>query len=177
MIILPLLPAAALIAFGVWAFLRGSNSAREDSLTSNDYTRFALGDDIRTSLGWPYFFGRGSPATKWEDGPKGVDCSGYAQMVLVRLGKLSSSAGDRGARTLANDSDPVAVGAQKPGDLAYYPGHVMVVASSPDKSGHSMVIGASGGTETTLGNDANARVKLFDSAMYRKDFVTYMRLR
>ena len=37
---------------------------------------------ITDSIGWPYVLGRGSPSTPWADGPKGVDCSGHAQMAL-----------------------------------------------------------------------------------------------
>lgn len=138
------------------------------------------------SIGWPYYYGKGSPSTPWPTGGKQtfVDCSGYAQMALVKLGKLKSTATDRSSSQLAADSDPVEVGQQRVGDLAYYPGHVAVVASAPGPSGHSKVTSASGGGRSTLGNDSNARVKLFSSALYRgtyplnpDGFVTYMRLR
>lgn len=132
---------------------------------------------LAQALGWPYWYGKGDPGTPWSDGPAGVDCSGFAQMGLVLLGELSPAARDRGADTLAADSDPVAVGDQGIGDMAYYPGHVMLVASAPGPDGHSQVIGASGGGRTTLGGDPDARVKLFDTALYRSDFVTYMRLK
>jgi hypothetical protein len=144
---------------------------------ADDTSKITLPVEIDGSLGWPYFFGRGSPATPWSDGPKGVDCSGYAQMVLVKLGKLAKTATDRGSQALADASNPLKVGQQVAGDLAYYPGHVMVVAGEPDDTGHSPVIGASGGTSTTFGTNSNARVKLFDTALYRGDFVTYMRLK
>lgn len=144
---------------------------------ASDTSECSLPANVLASLGWPYFFGKGTPATKWSDGPNGVDCSGYAQMVLVKLGLLSATAGDRGAAALADDSDPIAVGEQRAGDMAYYPGHVMIVAGNPGSDGHSPVIGASGGDKLTLGNNPNAKVKLFDSALYRGDFVTYMRLK
>jgi hypothetical protein len=83
----------------------------------------------------------------------------------------------RGAKALADGSTPVQLGSQRPGDLAYYPGHVMVVCGQAGAGGHSPVIGASGGTRTTLGQDPNARIKTFTSGAYRKDFVTYMRLK
>ncbi len=175
--------AAPLSLFGLalWAYRRGMNSATEDTsaMSDSDATKQSdLPSNVLESLGWPYYFGKGSPSTPWTDGPSGVDCSGFVQMALVRLGKLSPTYGDRGSAALADDSDPIEVGQQEPGDIAYYPGHVMLVASKPDKStGHSAVIGASGGTSTTLGTNPEARVKMFSSAKYRKDFVTYMRLK
>lgn len=157
---------------------RGDNSALEDQegpLAPRDAVDVAgqLGD----AVGWPYFFGRGTPATPWENGPEGVDCSGFAQMALVRLGILSDYATDRGARTLADDSDPLETGEQEPGDLAYYPGHVAVVISDPGEDGHSEVMCASGHA-TTFGNLPDTEcVKVYATALYRSDFVTYMRLR
>ena len=165
----------ALLAWYVRA--RGDGSEREDESELGEGTAAAAADELADSLGWPYFFGGGSPATPWSEGSEGVDCAGYAQIALVHLGLLSSSAPDRGAASLADDSNPIDVGDQEPGDLAYYPGHVMVVISYPGSNGHSKVMGASGGTATTFGDDPGAYVKAFDSALYRGDFVTYMRLR
>ena len=169
-----LYPFLALGGFVAWAWKRGSNSAQADM---PDSVTASCDGRIIDALGWPYFFGKGDPSTPWSDGPKGVDCSGSAQMALVRLGELSSSAGDRGASSLANDSNPIPVGSQGVGDLAYYPGHVMVVCGPPGPDGHSPVIGASGGHAYTLGTDPNARVKLYSTGKYRSDFVTYMRLK
>jgi hypothetical protein len=172
-----LVAGAAGIGSGLWwAYRRGSNSKREDVPPVDNPHLDATGM-LYESIGWPYFWAKGSPATPWESGPDGVDCSGYAQMALVRLGLLSPGYSDRGARSLADDSDPVVVGSQRPGDLAYYGGHVMVVLSQPGADGHSAVIGASGGDGTTFGNDENARVKVYDSALYSGNFVTYMRLK
>jgi cell wall-associated NlpC family hydrolase len=166
--------AAAAVGGAWWVRQRGANSAREDMAEDLTVTCDPV---LATALGWPYWFGKGTPATPWESGADGVDCSGFAQMALVKLNLLSSSAPDRGARTLADDSDPIELGQQRIGDLAYYPGHVMVVAGSPGYDGHSPVIGASGGTGTTLGNDEKARVKLFSSGLYNSEFVCYMRPR
>lgn len=175
--ILALLPPAALVGLAIWAFRRGINSAKEDmkDTTNTDYSD--LPSTILGAIGWPYYYGKGSPSTPWSDGPKGVDCSGFVQMALVKLGKLSSTATDRGATQLANDSNPIATGQQKTGDIAVYNGHVMLVAGPPGADGHSPVIGASGGHTYTLGNDPNARVKLFTTAKYRNDFLTYARLK
>lgn len=135
---------------------------------------------VADSLGWPYWWGKGGPSTPWEQGPQGVDCSGYAQMVLVRLGVLESTAPDRRASELAYACDRVEVGEQQPGDLALYGGasHVMVVCGPPGDDGHSPVAGASGGGESDLGDNPDARVKLYTSALYwPSGFVCYMRLK
>lgn len=175
---MPLLLVALLVGVPVgllwyWAQERGDNSA----LGGSDYVGNAnAAGELADSVGWPYWWGKGSPSTPWSEGPQGVDCSGYACMALVRLGLLSSSAPDMGARTLADESYPVEVGDQVPGDLAYYPGHVVVVVSYPGEDGHSAVIGASGHS-TTFGNVAGECVKVHTTALYRPDFVTYMRLK
>ena len=176
-LLLFLAPPVALIGLAYWAYSRGANSAKENVAATNDTTDSELSDSVMEALGWPYWFGKGAPSTPWSDGPNGVDCSGFVQMALVRLWLLSAKAGDRGAATLADESDPIAVGDQKPGDIAFYPGHVMLVAGYPGADGHSPVMGASGGRSYTLGNDENAKVKYFDSGLYRDDFVTYMRLK
>lgn len=175
MIPLPILAiGGAALAAWWWKRTADDNSAKEDQAEQISST---CDPQLATALGWPYWYGEGSPSTPWEAGPQGVDCSGFAQMALVRLNLLASSAADRSALGLANGSDPIEVGLQQVGDLAYYPGHVMVVCAPPGADGHSPVIGSSGGYTTTKGDDPNARVKLFGSARYRDDFVTYCRLR
>ena len=189
MIPLPLLGlgGVALLYVVVTNWGRDANSAVElVPEVQNEWDLADIDPRLIQAIGWPYYYGKGGPSTPWPmDGkPVQVDCSGFAQMALVRLGKLSATAPDRSSAQLAADSDPVEVGEQQLGDLAYYPGHVAVVASAPGPSGHSKVLSASGGGRTTLGNDPNARVKVFSSALYRgtyplnKDgFVTYMRLK
>ena len=164
----------ALVGWYVWN--RGDNSAQDDTGPLSASQGAAAAGTLSGAIGWPYYFGRGAPSTPWDDGPLGVDCSGFAQMALVRLGILSSDATDRGARTLADDSDPVDVGSQSPGDLAYYPGHVAVVVGYPGTDGHSSVMCASGHA-TTFGDVEGEQVNVYSSALYRSDFVTYMRLR
>lgn len=176
--------AATRKAWAAGVGLYDDASAREDEADVDaselGYT-VGLWDEVgllvEESLGWPYWYGRGGPSTPWWEGAEGVDCSGYAQMVLVQLGKLDATATDRSARALADACDPVALGDQQPGDLAYYPGHVMVCAGPPAADGHCPVAGASGGTSDVHGDDPDARVKLFASGLYRGDFVTYMRLK
>lgn len=138
----------------------------------------ALGG-ISGAYGWPYYWGKGSPSTPWSKGPEGVDCSGFVCMALVKLGTIPSTTGDLSSRAIADRCDPVEVGQQRPGDVAYYPGHIMLVVGYPDDDydGHSAVMGASGGRNGTFGTDPNARVKVFPAGDYRSDFVTYGRWR
>lgn len=139
-------------------------------------------------LGAGYRWGGGTPSTTIAEAVEtGVDCAGSVQVAEVALGNLSPSAPDRGAVDLANASDPVPVGSQRPGDIAVYRRrHVMLVVSYPraDIGDHSHVFGASGGDQTTQGYDpsapgykSTARVKLYRTAKYRKDFLCYARLR
>lgn len=131
--------------------------------------------DASDSVGWPYFYSRGAPSTPWVDGKKGVDCGGYALMVSVHIGDILPTCPDMNTSAIADACDKVEVGSQGPGDFAYYPGHIMVVATDPGADGHSGVIGCSGGGRLTLGNDPKACVKTFVTALYRDDFVCYMR--
>lgn len=127
--------------------------------------------------GIPYCYGKGTPATTDAEAADGLDCSGALQFFLVRLGILSPDYPDRGSAQLAADADPIAWGSQQPGDFAVYPGHVMLVISAPDDQGDSAVFGASGGTEITKGDDPEAFVRGYSSALYRDDFVTFARLK
>ena len=184
--------ALAALAVGVpvallfwWAEERGANSEDEGGTVPQASTSGTsrLVSAVMDALGWRYWFGAGSPSTPWEDGPDGVDCNGFVQMALVKLGILEPDETDRGTAAMADWCVPVAVGEQRPGDIAYYPGHTMLVVSEPGADGHSMVMGASGGTSTTFGDNPSACVKLFSSALYRGSyddgdsdgFVTYMR--
>lgn len=170
----------AVVAGVAWWAWKGDddNSAREDFMSDDDGNQVAdeLGD-VADAIGWPYWYGKGDPSTPWQNGPAGVDCSGFVQMALVRIGALSPDAPDRSAAALANVCDPVELGDERPGDLACYPGHVMLVCGYPDTDGHAAVMGASGGRSTTKGDDPKAYVKTFGGGNYRSDFVCYMRLR
>lgn len=158
---------------------RDGNSADEEIEPMDDDSGLFAPEcyALMDARGWPYYWNRGDPGTPWEDGPEGVDCSGFAQMALVKLGIMSDEEPDRSSAGLADVCDPVELGDQVPGDLAYYPGHVMVVISDPlaSQGGHSAVMGASGGERGTLGDNPKAYVKVFSTADYRDDFVTYMR--
>lgn len=149
------------------------------------------GIDLLTSLGVPYVYGAGSPASPFPGGSRstiapaefaqkvGWDCAGHAQAVAVRLGNLSSKAGDRGSKALSVAGSPVAVGSQRLGDLAFYGtpvSHVMTVLTDPDETGDSWVIGASGGTSKTFGQVPQARIKVFRRQGYRGDFRFFRRL-
>jgi hypothetical protein len=122
-------------------------------------------------IGIRYWSGRGTPATPWADMRKGVDCSGFWQMAAVHAGLYRTTEPDRRAtsdlgsiKSLAN----IAIETKVPkfGDLAIYPGHVMFVLNE------DLVIGSSGGTSSTFGDDPRAVVGLhrFD---YRRDFLCW----
>ncbi|MCP4244580.1 MAG: hypothetical protein GY772_28900 [bacterium] len=134
---------------------------------------------LNGGLRWPYYWGGGAPRTPWADGPKGVDCSGWAQMGLVRLGYLPSTEIDRGSSSLYELATPIPFGQQEPGDLAFWTGHVEIVYSLPDSDGDSMTIGArgSGSGSSTFGDNPNAYVMLRDKARSRSDFLGFGRLR
>lgn len=159
------------------------NSAREDMAESNPTSTsgYGIAGVLLDALGWLYTWGGAAGVTTWAaaeavaaKGKGVVDCSLFACLALVRMGvwkafrRLTS-------RQIADACAPVVWGQQRPGDLVYYPGHVMVVLSYPRADGDSEVIGASGGGSSTHGDDPNARVKVFKSARYRRDFVTFMR--
>lgn len=182
--------AAALVGVGLLVFVARRELGGDDASVREDIEPYGgnavyqgidtypeLGDLIAEADGWTYWYGRGAPSTPWMDGAAGVDCNGFVQMALVRLGILSAAAPDRSARAMADACDPVPLGEQRAGDLAYYPGHTMLVAGPPGADGHSPVIGASGGRSTTKGDNPSARVKLFPTGAYRGDFATYMRLK
>lgn len=155
---------------------RTDDSTREDDVPTDDDNQVDGSVSIlATSIGWPYSWGMGGPSTPWELGYEGVDCSGYALMAAVVLGQIGADSPRYNAAEMADNCDPVAIGEQRPGDFAYYPGHVMVVCGWPGGDGHSAVIGASGGNSSVHGDNPNARVKVFDSALYNSKFVTYMR--
>jgi cell wall-associated NlpC family hydrolase len=110
---------------------------------------------LLATLGTPYHWGRGSPATQWPPGP--CDCSGFAQAALVMLGLLRSSEPDRRAVDLANASTAIETRDARLGDLAFYGRpvrHVMLCLGS------GWVIGARGGGSATTGNDPKAYVDL-----------------
>lgn len=163
-----LLLALGAMALAAWA--PRANSRKEDMPETNvsiPVENDALAAAIAPEWGKPYFYGHA--------GPDDFDCSGFLWYIWRKLGIWTG--GRRSAKMFAMDCDPVPVGEQRPGDAAYYPGHVMLVTSFPraEFDGHSAVCGASGGTRSTMGDDPNARVKGFPTALYRKDFVCYMR--
>lgn len=123
--------------------------------------------DFLRCIGVTYWYGAGRPSTPWP--PTKVDCSGWVLMSWVRLDLLPATEGDHGAMDIANS---MCVETKEPrlGDVAIYPGHVMLCLGGP------WVIGASGGDSTTHGNDPKACVQLhrFD---YRHDFKCFGRLR
>ena len=96
----------------------------------------------------------------------GGDCSGITGTVLVHAGIVSSEWPIKYRRAddmrAASASDSVAVGSQRPGDIACYNGHVTLVITDPiaELDGHSYVLSMSGGDSSTFGNNLNARAKI-----------------
>lgn len=181
------LPAAAMAAWSLTGKRKdrgtGDASAEDAPAAIEDIAVSHEWDELNAlaaeSEGWPYFWGKGAPSTPWADGPKGVDCAGYVNMMLVASGHLPASAPDRGVFDLANICDPIPVGEQLPGDMALYNGaaHVVIVIGPPGADGHSPVASASGKGSEDVGQNPDSRVKLFSSALYWSEFDTYMRLK
>lgn len=163
----------------------GESSAREDMAESTKISSSGTGiaGVLLAAVGWLYTWGGAAGLTTWAAavalagrGVGVVDCSLFASLALVKMG-IRKTFKRYTAMSLANACDPIAWGDQQPGDVAIYPGHVMIVLTGPDGKGDSRVIGASGGGSSTHGDNPNARVKTFDSARYRKDFVCFGRLK
>ena len=126
-------------------------------------------------VGIRYWSGRGAPSTPWSKVLEGVDCSGFWQMAAVLAGIYRASEPDRRATA---DNGPIlslaniAIETKVPrfGDMAVYPGHVMFVLDE------ELVIGASGGTSKTFGDDPKACVSL-RRPDYRPDFLCFATLK
>ena len=116
------------------------------------------------SIGVPYAWGAGDVRNSNEfprgvvtpnsKGIRGYDCSGFVIAALVRLGIMDPTkvADDLHSSALVNMSLPVYE--LEPGDVLYYPGHVMLYI------GRGMCMGATGGRSNTHGTDPNACVKV-----------------
>jgi len=114
---------------------------------------------LADSLGWLYWWGKGGPSAAWKSGASGVDCSGFVSMALVRLGFMSVEDDRLTSASVAAVGREIPLGDQRPGDVVLYPHHAVLVWSMPDESGDSRVIGASGGTRETFGDNPEAKVK------------------
>lgn len=131
--------------------------------------------DLLGACGTRYYWARGNPATPWAALKDGTDCSGFAQMALVRGNQLRQSEPDRNAAALANVCFEVPeTTAFRLYDLAFYGGHhvshVMVCL------GGDWVLGASGGGPQTKGDDPRAFVKL-ERIAYRGDLICVGRIK
>ncbi len=125
---------------------------------------------ILRQIGTPYWWGKGSPGDHWPP-VEGVDCSGWAQMVLCYLGLLKRTEPDRSAYTLAMICTPVTVPAL--GDLCFYGDgitHVTVYLAN------GWTIGANGGSSKTKGDNPTAYVQI-KPVSYRDDFVVFGRIK
>lgn len=137
-----------------------------------------------TAEGRPYSWGGGHGRRTWPEGGPGTrggigwDCSGLTLAALEALLRWRWDGPRLTSRGIADACVPIADGKQQPGDIAYYPGHVVVVVGWPDpQTGETPVLSASGGDSDTNGQDPNARVKIIPTADYRSDRRTYARPR
>lgn len=173
--------------------IKGDNSAKDsDKDLSSQYNvdsyymsaEYDIKSLIDYTLNAPYYYGH--PTYETVIGghlervqSEGTDCTGLVCTYLVAVGRVSKGWVNKYRRSvdMGNGCDLVPVGQQKAGDIALYNGHAVVVIedANPDKGGHSAVLSASGGHSYTKGNDPNARVKIHDTALYRDDFICYMR--
>ena len=136
-----------------------------------------------TVAGAAYSYGGGTPGSAWPQGSaglrggKGWDCSGLILAWSAALLRYRWDGADLTSSQIANLCTPVELGRQLPGDLAAYRNrHVTAVVGLAGARGHSAVLSASGGGQSTNGDDPRAFVRLHDAADYRADFLTYMRL-
>jgi len=190
--------AGAVVAlFALWALSQRGGSASLIDSAKEDGGMEESGASIidarlRDAVGVPFSYGAGTPASPWpvgavsilgpSDAPAGWDCSGLVQAALVQLGQLESTATDRTAQQLHDDSRYIITGETIPtGALGFYGAggeavsHV-VVAGGFGSRGAVPVLSASGGTSRTFGTDPNARVKVWPSEDYRSDFLSWRTL-
>ena len=139
---------------------------------------------LYAALGTKYIWGAGSLKDAPQASPAGFstahgfgfDCSGFVQWALYMLGIVAASQWvDLRAADLANACDPVSDVTQLvTGDLVFYGAgavtHVMMYC------GNGMVIGATGGKSTTLGDDPLACVQC-RPLRYRNDVIVCGRLK
>ena len=149
----------------------------------SDTPRDVRDDRLLEALGVPYSWGAGALAdglSAWPDGSRGKyggigwDCSGFAQLALLRLGLIAPDAwGDVPASILMQRCVLVVEADIAPGDLVFYRnrrgevGHVMVVYQIAYDGRAPLVIGASGGGSRTNADDPTACVQI--RPMYYRD--------
>jgi hypothetical protein len=100
----------------------------------------------------------------------GYDCSGLAQVCLVKLGMLSPKAIDRTAQSLFNLCTPITIKEAKLGDLVFYGTGPKRVTHVVVYLGNGFALGANGGTSKTNADNPKAYVKI-DRYNYRSDIV------
>lgn len=137
--------------------------------------------ELLKGYGIPYSWGAGRPSSQgWPIGVKGLkggiglDCSGFAQVALVRLGILHEGDPDRSAAGLWDAAKPIDTDAAQLGDLAFYGGHARITHVVVCLGG-GVCIGANGGNSMTNGDDPRAFVQL-QPIRYRADFRGVRRL-
>ena len=132
----------------------------------------------------PYYYGR-PPAAELGKGEdlirlckeKGCDCSGLVLSLAVEEGLCTPEWAEAHRTTSAIMTGCTALGKDwagvNPGDVAGYSGHVAMVFALAD-DGCPLCISASGGGESTHGDDPDAHAKIV-RADYRSDFLGFYR--
>ncbi len=125
---------------------------------------------VEPALGVPYVWSGGGANARFPEGSlgrvlsparRGWDCSGFVLGLLALLGAVPWEwVTPRNSTGLRQLCAPVPWGSQRPGDLAFYEGHVVVIATFPDPAGDSVIVEAGGGRSTTNGDDPRARVRI-----------------
>lgn len=156
----------------------GDDSAQEDIPAAAAVQDGGYGEMnvLLDALGWPYYWGGYPGVNEWHEGKAGVDCSLFVSLALVRLGKARKFIRYTTA-TLVRDCVPVPSDQVQPGDIAYYNGHVMMAMTLPSARKLVHVMGASGGGRSDKGQNPKAKVKIFETHLYRKDFIGFFRYR
>lgn len=142
---------------------------------------------VTASLGsdWRYYWGGPSPVN-----PPGLargvpfagtllgDCSGAGRALLVSAGLADPARLERFTSSSISSSPSftrVPAGAERPGDVLLYDGHVAVCVGGSGEN--CSVWSMSGGGPSTKGDNPAAKPKLFQGARYRKDYRGAYRLK
>lgn len=167
------------------ALVTGDNSEREDEPADSlslpvDPSYLPYVEDSLSS--WLYWWGKPDlPVAGLKKGARlqGLtgDCGGLLWALQVEAGKWPENF----PRLFTDDYKPGSRFNQipdaeiQPGDILVYPRHVALCVGG--RGDACTVWSNSGGGKTTLGNNPNARPKLFRGPRYRKDYLYALRLK
>lgn len=170
---------------GPWVDGAAGEAGRPFDLSDPADVELLLGLVFDAAANRPYVYGGGGPNAPFPGGSAGLnkppkagwDCSGFTLAVMAVLGRVPWAwSGPRSSTELRKLCTVVPWGQQRPGDLAFYPGHVSVIATRPSEGGDSEVIESGGGRSTTNGDDPKAKVRRLATIRYRPDFLHIGRL-